>query len=182
MENSQYNSLTEKLIQNGILSKEDNQVDNIFDIKPDEDFSHSPFKDEEIFVANKNEEIKPKKDNKKRLNNYDLELIQNKNEEKNIKQRSNTLEIIARFLNFKKSMAKRGSAHKFEIFLCNFFPKLYKARLIKEAMAKLTELDIDTKLLADETIPYGEDETRYEDLIKYLSYANELQIRLKKRI
>ena len=49
MDNQQYNSLTEKLIQNGILSSQENKndssnnINNMFGIEPDEDMSHSPF-------------------------------------------------------------------------------------------------------------------------------------------
>ena len=46
-------------------------------------------------------------------------------------------------------------------------------------MSKFAELNIDTQTLLDKTIPYGENETRYEDLVKFLNYANELQTRLK---
>ena len=49
-------------------------------------------------------------------------------------------------------------------------------------MLKFDELNIDTKALLDKTIPYGESEGRYKDLIKYLNYANEIQTRLKKKI
>ena len=49
-------------------------------------------------------------------------------------------------------------------------------------MSKLLELNIDTKTLLDKTIPYGEGEARYGDLIKYLNFANEIQTRLKKKI
>ena len=67
-----------------------------------------------------------------------------------------------------------------ELFLYKFFPKVYRAKLIKKAIAKMLELNLDAKSLLDKTIPYGEGESRYEDLVKYLNYANELQTKLKK--
>ena len=44
------------------------------------------------------------------------------------------------------------------------------------------ELNIDTNKLLDKTIPYGEGEMRYQNLIKYISYANEIQAKIKKEI
>ena len=60
--------------------------------------------------------------------------------------------------------------------------KVYMAKLAKDAMQKLTELDIDAKLLSDRTIPYGENEKRYNDLIRYIVCANELQVKMNKKI
>lgn len=94
---------------------------------------------------------------KKRLNNDDLELI-NKSTEEKIKKVSGLKKIIYKF-----------------------FPRLYKAQLIKEAMAKFLELNIDPKTLLDKRIPYGEAELRYKDLVKYLKYAAEIQTRLNSK-
>ncbi len=151
MDNIKYNSLTEKLILDGIIPSEENNNENIFSAKA-----------AKTSAAQETPEIKTEiKSNKKRLNNYDLELLNNvsKQKSKNISQKSTFFEKI----------------------LSNFFPKLYKAKLIKEAMAKLIELNIDTNVLLDKTIPYGESEIRYKDLIKYLNYANEIQVRLNKK-
>ena len=49
-------------------------------------------------------------------------------------------------------------------------------------MKRLKELNIDTQKLLEKTIPYGEGETRYQNLVKYINYANEIQIKLKKQI
>ncbi len=168
MDNPLYNSLTEKLIQNGILSSPD--------IPYQEDDNRNFFKSEN---KNENEHVEQTK-NKKRLNQYDLDLIK---ETDNITApEKNPYESIKRFLNFKQIKLKKGDATLYEILFAKFFPKIYKAKLVKQAMAKFVELNIDTQTLLNKTIPYGENETRYKDLIKYLSYANELQTRLKNKI
>lgn len=178
MENPQYNSLTEKLIQNGIISASDD-AQNLFGIIPDEDMSHSPFVEKPI-EAPKAEIPEIKEEiNRKRLNNYDLELLKDNKEKTKVHQ---SFKIIKRFLNFKENMAQKGQSKLSERFFFTFFPKLYKAKLVKDAMAKLNELNIDTKTLLDKTIPYGEGENRYKNLIKYLNYANEIQTNLKKKI
>ena len=63
-----------------------------------------------------------------------------------------------------------------------FFPKIYAAKLIKQAMEKFHELNIDAKNLLDKTIPYGEEDTRYGELVKYINCASEIQTRLKGKI
>ena len=181
MDNQKYNSLTEKLIKNGILSsqkdKNSDNLDNLYGIEVDEDFNHSPFNTS--FQDNKTiEEKKPKK----RINQYDLELLQNTQQDNNPGRNITIFDIVKRFLTIKETMLNNGSGNNLEIFLYKFFPKLYKAKLIKESMSKLLELNIDTKTLLDKTIPYGEGEARYGDLIKYLNFANEIQTRLKKKI
>jgi len=179
MDNPLYNSLTEKLIQDGILSldNEGNEdAENFFAAKSEKDFKE----DENIFKKSTEQKPAPGK-NKKRLNDYDLDLIENPidspKEEKN-----RSIQAIKRFLNFKQNKLESGSAKPHEVIFARLFPRLYKAKLIKEAMAKFPELNINTKTLLDKTIPYGENETRYEDLVKFLNYANELQTRLKKEI
>ncbi len=170
MNNPLYNSLTEKLIQDGILSSPD--------IFYQEDDSKNFFKseNEEKTTTSNEGELKTKK----RLNHYDLDLIDNS--ENTIKPEKNPYDSIKRFLNFKQIKLENGNATLFELLFSKFFPRLYKARLVKEAMSKFIELNIDTETLLNKTIPYGENETRYKDLIKYLNYANELQTRLKKKI
>ena len=62
MENSAYNSLTQKLIQNGILPSENEEnASNFF-----ENTSTNPIIEEETEQKNKN---------KKRINQYDLDII-----------------------------------------------------------------------------------------------------------
>lgn len=148
MENNNYNSLANKLIQSGIIQNSENFF---------EDFCNNSKKTEEVekeqetIVENPINESK----SKKRINKYDLELIGSIN---------NSDEFL------KKSLIEK--------LLFKFFPKLYKAFLVKNAMKKLFELNIDEKMLFNKTIPYGENEVRYRDLIKYLNYANELQVKL----
>ena len=108
--------------------------------------------------------------------------MQNTQQDNNPGRNITIFDIVKRFLTIKETMLNNGSGNNLEIFLYKFFPKLYKAKLIKESMSKLLELNIDTKTLLDKTIPYGEGEARYGDLIKYLNFANEIQTRLKKKI
>lgn len=159
MDNIKYNSLTEQLISDGIIPSDVSGASNSSNnIENTNLFNTNPYQ-KEIFEEEK--ETNATKPNKKRLNNYDLELI-NKSSKEDYK-------------------IQKEKTTFFEKILFNCFPKLYKAKLIKEAMAKLVELNIDTNALLDKTIPYGESEIRYKDLIKYLNYANEMQIRLNKK-
>ena len=173
MEN--YNSLTEQLIQNGIIKNETsdkNNIDDLFGIEINEDLTNSPFAEHPIEIP------KALQKQSKRINQTDIEMLGDSSDEKNI---SNSFKIIKRFLKIKESLASKGSLGNLENFLFAFFPKLYKAKLVKDAMAKLKELNIDASKLLDKTIPYGESETRYQSLIKYLSYANEIQTKIKKK-
>ena len=159
MENGKYNSLTEQLIQNGILNSkvQDDKNENIFekyyDVELNENYSDSPF------LQNNNIEIEASPETKRRINEYDLDLLKGKDTR------------TFKFKNKKRSLS--------DFLLFKFFPKLYRAKLIKKAMKKMFDLNIDTKNLFNKTIPYGENEIRYNELIKYLSYANELQHELK---
>jgi hypothetical protein len=154
MEKSNYNSLTDKLIQNGIISSSNNDNVNIFekyyDIEPNEDYSKSPF--------HNNADIKTDDtvQSKKRINEYDLNLLKQ--------------DISSVASPIKKS--------PFDRFLFRFFPRIYKAKIIKKTMKKFFELNIDTKTLFKTPIPYGESEIHYNELIKYLKCANELQTEL----
>lgn len=176
MDNPNYNSLTENLIQNGIIQGEisdSNDSLNIFGIEPDEDMNNSPFIEKPIESSQENIF-------KKRLDCYDLEITQNSDNDI-FSNNQDTFKIISRFLNIKQNLASKGALGTIENFLFAFFPKLYKAKLAKDAMTKLAELNIDTQKLLDKRIPYGEAETRYQNLIKYLSFANEIQTKIKKR-
>ena len=146
MQNSEYNSLTEKLIQSGII-KPDAQAEEDFGANF---FSGAP--SEEV-----QEELKEPTNKGKRLNNYDLELLENsKNEE--IKEENKLQKIIYKF-----------------------FPKLYEFKVAKAAIQKMDELGIDTNALLDKSIPYGEGEIRYKNLVKFIKYANEIQTKLKRK-
>ena len=182
MENNKYNSLTEQLIQNGILSspnenKDKNKdfIESFYGIEPAQDMSNSPFV--EIPIEEDKNEIELK--NKKRINIFDSSFS---NDEFKNNENVSALKFLKRFFDLKTKKAQNASAFSFENILYKFFPRLYKVKIAKEAMRKLSELNIDTKALLDKTIPYGESEGRYEDLIKYLNYANEIQTRLRKKI
>lgn len=173
MENQNYNSLTQKLIRSGILQSDSNESENIFEtaVFPEE---------KNVFIQNSVKKDKKIPKNKKRLNNYDLELLKNENTKYSLKPRP--LEIIKRFLNFKQNKITNGSSCISEKILFAFFPDAYRIKLTKEALNKLVEFDVDAKTLFDKTIPYGERENRYENLVKYLKYANEIQTKLKESL
>ncbi len=175
MSNQNYDSLAKKLMQNGILPNIDESSDkeeNFFKTESIENIIDSPFDEEKIDIP------KALQKTKKRLNQSDLEMVSNNESNLN----NSSFKIIKRFLNFKENLASKGALSAIENFLFAFFPKLYKAKLARDAMSKLKELNIDTSKLLDKTIPYGEGEIRYQNLIKYISYANELQTKIKKKI
>lgn len=176
MSNEQFNSLTESLIKSGIIPRqvEQNDFESLYDLELD--MSNSPFVLQGENLENKNDV----KETKKRINNFDMDLLKGVSSNSPIKTNIDSFRIIKRFLNFKHNLAKRGQLGLLENFLFIFFPRVYKAKLVKDAMAKFNELNIDTKTLLDKTIPYGESENRYQNLIKYLNYANEIQTKFKK--
>ena len=168
MENSRYNSLAQKLIQSGILPSDSKASENFFEIP-----QTNPIIEAEKIKENKN---------KKRINQLDLEII----EKDSIKNTINfktvaLLKVLKKLVDFKEKNAKKRN-FKLENLFFKFFPKLYKAKLVKDAMNELLELNIDAKTLLDKTIPYGENDVRYQDLIKYINCANEIQTNLKKKI
>ena len=173
MNNPLYNSLKEKLMQDGILPSADSKIEQD---NNNENFFESEYK------KTQEDKKEPLIKSKKRLNQYDLDLIENVQNTTAPENKKNPCESIKRFLNFKQIKLDNGNAGFFEILFYKFFQKIYKAKLVKQAMTKFLELNIDAQNLLNKTIPYGENETRYEDLIKYLNYANELQTRLKKKI
>ena len=149
MENNEYNSLTEKLIQSGILQSndEENNSANFFNTKN----SHTQNPKEE------NKSAQPPV-SRKRINNYDLELLNEADVKIDFENKSNLQKILYKF-----------------------FPKLYEFKVAKDAIQKMTELGIDTNRLLDKTVPYGENELRYKNLVKFIQYANEIQTRLKRK-
>ena len=168
MENSNYNSLTQKLIQNGILPSDNTQNSNFFEMQ-----STNPIAEIKNTKENKN---------KKRINRYDLDILEKESISNTINFKTVALlKLLKRFIDFKQSRAKKNNL-KFENLFFKFFPKLYKAKLTKDALNQLLELNIDAKNLFDKTIPYGENDIRYQDLIKYINCANEIQTNLKKTI
>lgn len=177
MNNSNYSSLVDSLIQNGIISSnQDEQLDKNIE---------NPFKKDEGLnleaSSNKETEIEIPEallKKSKRLNQSDFEMISGNTEEN---PDTSSFKIIKRFLNIKQNLAHKGALGNIENFLFAFFPRLYKAKLARDAMLKLKELNIDTNKLLDKTIPYGESEIRYQNLIKYLNYANEIQTKIKRK-
>lgn len=155
MENNNYSSLTDRLIQNGIISSSGIEPANFFE-KPEGLVSDD--ENSNIVIESQQQNINNNPYASGRINGYDLNLIRKDTKNKNLKPRK-----------------KIGF---FDSFLLKFFPKLYRAKLVKKAMKKFSDLNIDAALLFNKTIPYGESEIRYGDLIKYLTYANELQIEL----
>ena len=169
MNNSNYNSLTQQLMQSGLIISEESEQNknNFFEVALEENATDLPI---EIEIP------KALKKETKRLNQSDMEMVS-----ANIDEfQNNSLRLITRFLNIKQNLASKGSLSIIENFLFAFFPRLYKAKLVRDAMLKLKELNIDTTKLLDKTIPYGEGEIRYQNLIKYISYANEIQTKIKK--
>ncbi|MBQ8635394.1 hypothetical protein IJ425_04500 [bacterium] len=179
MNNSNYDSLKDKLMQKGILPQESEQANKndlelLFEIEPNEDMSNSPFVQQPIEIPKALQKMH------KRLNQSDYEMVSNLTDPEMAS--FGTFRLVRRFLNIKQNLASKGALSTIENFLFAFFPRLYKAKLARDAMTKLKELNIDTNKLLDKTIPYGESETRYQSLIKYISYANEIQTKLKKKI
>jgi len=172
MNNSNYNSLTEQLMQSGLIKSEESDKieENFFETANSEYGADSPF---EVEIP------KDFKKQTKRLNQSDLEMVSQNSQDYTD---NNSIKIIQRFLTIKQKLASKGALGFVENFLFAFFPKLYKAKLARDAMSKLKELNIDTSKLLDKTIPYGEGEMRYQNLIKYISYANEIQTKIKKEI
>ena len=149
MKNNEYNSLTEKLIQSGIIQSDNNDLiqsdTNIFNAK-----NFDVVEDDEI--------LEPSETNRKRINNYDLELLEN------------------------GSPKAKNENSKFKNFIYKIFPKLYEFKIAKDAIQKMSEMGIDTKILLDKSVPYGENEIRYKKLVKFIKYANEIQTKLKNKI
>ena len=170
-----YNSLTKKLIEDGIIkdTTSDTSDYNIFSIGLNNESEESFFAEKPI------ETINPEKTISKRLNKSDYEMVSESLDE-NIS--NNSFKLIKRFLSIKQNLASKGALNHLENFLFAFFPKLYRAKLARDAMAKLKELNIDTQKLLDKTIPYGEGEIRYQNLVKFLNFANEIQTNIKKKI
>lgn len=171
MNNSNYNSLTEQLMQSGLIKSEESDKieENFFETANNENVANLPV---EVEIPH------DFKKETKRLNQSDFEMVSESLDDFN----KNSFKLIARFLNIKQNLASKGTLGFIENFLFAFFPRLYKAKLAKNAMQKLKELNIDTSKLLDKTIPYGEGEMRYQNLIKYISYANEIQTKIKKEI
>ena len=170
MEDYNYNSLANQLLENGIISSNEGNYE--LNLSNGENFFEK--------VEEKQETPQAPQTSHKRLNEYDSALI--KNASKPIDENfSDKLNIVKRFLEFKKTMLAKGKIGFIEYLEYKFFPKIYRAKLVKEAMNKLHSLNINANELLDKTIPYGENESRYDNLVKYLNYANELNTKLQKK-
>lgn len=174
MEDNIYNSLEERLIQSGII-KQGNEQENMFEIAQNDTAQNDIAQNDFVEIPDDFQKFNPL--NKKRLNEYDLNLLKEKIE--NDTPRS--IKTVQRFLNSKEKSVAGKKIISFEKLYFKFFPKIYKAKIAKEALKKLGELNIDTKLLHDKTIPYGEEELHYKNLIKYLNFANEIQNSVKRK-
>lgn len=195
MENSTYNSLAEKLKQSGILAdtndpvstpKENNMflngmMEGVFSVNQNAD---KTIKNETEITANQEQtqntpQNRTQREPKKRINRYDLELIS----DKPIQTPPSLFSIFKRLISLRKMNMENSKAYNLkERFLNGLFPKLYKIKIAKDAVKRLNELDIDTEALLNKSVPYGESEFRYNNLVKYLNYANEIQTRLNKKL
>ena len=153
MDNKNYNSLAQKLIQNGLLN--DINSENFFE----KSVNTISYKETEQKSSN-------------RINEYDCDLIKNRPARDGIKKTIN-FGTIASLKLFRQNSKTANLFFK-------FFPKLRRAKDTQDAIEKLSKLNIDTKKMLEKTIPYGESETRYNNLVEYLNYINEIQSKLKK--
>ena len=167
MRKSSYNSLTEKLIQNGIIPN-DNEVlnENFFENLNQKKEDNTPQEQQTSEING----------NKKRINQYDLDLI--KNNKLSAKETINfkitaTLKLLSCILGFGVE-----NSEKIDNFFEKFFPRLYRAKKLRENISYLAKY-CNVK---DKTIPYGEQEERYNNLVKYLSYANNIETKIKEKI
>lgn len=142
-------------------------------IKVNGDIKDSPFVDNpikktqkisDVAMQNREENIDEdvSKDFKKRLNDFDFDILQDSA--------------------IKKAQDKFSGSSVFGKFLYKYFPKIYKGFLIKKALNKLNALNITAKELVSKNIPYGESDERYNALIEYLSSANAIHTKLLKKI
>ena len=166
MKKSSYNSLTEKLIQNGILSD-------------DKEILHENFFEALNTQTQKNVEDEALKlqypESKKRLNQYDLELIGNK--KVNVRQSINfrmsaVLKILGCIFGFNSVNDER-----IDNFFEKFFPNVYRAKKLREHISRLAQYSKST----NKTIPYGEQEESYESLVNYLNCANVIGCEIRKK-
>jgi len=166
MENSNYNSLTQSLIQSGILQNDTETLQNT-----------------QNFFENSKEKTDSKIENnkvRKRINQYDLDLVQN-----NLKEDLRGKIGLKTYFSIKilKHIfgLKTLNNEKMNNFFQKFFPKIYQAKLIKENISKILELEVNFKSLSNKTVPYGEAQKRYDEIVKYLSCANEIEAKLKNK-
>lgn len=164
------NSLLGQLKELGLGAQTGEIIDepNPLAIKVNGDFKDSPFVDNPIVekslqdAAKVPAEADVSKDFKKRLNDFDFDILQDSA--------------------VKKASDEFSGSNIFGKFLYRYFPKLYKGFLIKKALNKLNTLNQTAAELVSKKIPYGESDERYNALIGYLSSANTIHAKLLKKI
>lgn len=164
------NSLLGQLQEMGFASNVEEA--NPLAIKVNSDIKDSPFIDNPILDSANNSLKKTVEENskenieqkieKRRLNDFDFDILQDSA--------------------IKKASDKFSGGNVFGKFLYKYFPKLYKGFLLKRGLKKLNLLNQTAKDLLSKKIPYGESDERYNALIEYLSSANTIHAKLIKRI
>lgn len=194
MENFTYNSLAEKLKQTGILADNKDPVStpkesNLFlkgmiegTAEADkETIQEQPKETKTQELTQSSPQKAQSKQTKKRINRYDLELLADKGKTKEAPP--SLFSIFKRLISLRRMNMENSKAYNIkERFLNGLFPKLYKIKIAKDAVKRLNELDIDTEALLNKSVPYGESEFRYNNLVKYLNYANEIQTKLNREL
>ncbi len=166
------NSLLGQLTELGLASGAGTEVEpgveegpNPLAIKVNGDIKDSPFFDnpiKESVKSSKRPENLDVEPSKKRLNDFDFDILQDSA--------------------IKKASDEFSGGNVFGKFLYKYFPKIYKSFLIKKALNKLNSLNKTTLELMSKKIPYGESDERYNALIEYLSSANTIHAKLLKKI
>lgn len=108
---------------------------------------------------------------KKRLNDFDADIL-NKNIETKKKTSFGKINYV-KCPNFEKKTNLKTN------FLYKLFPRLYKTKLVKEAVEKIKYLSEMSNELTSKQIPYGEQDERYKKLVDFLKYVNIVQADLK---
>lgn len=165
------NSLLGQLQEMGFASDIEEEP-NPLAIKVNGDIKDSPFIDNPILDEEKKsaknlvkETLKEnieQKTEKKRLNDFDFDILQDSA--------------------IKKASDKFSGSNVFGKFLYKYFPKLYKGFILKKGLKKLNMLNQTARDLLAKKIPYGESDERYNALIEYLSSANTIHAKLIKKI
>ncbi len=144
-----YNSLKDQLIRNGILpSNNADGSQNFFEFSIES--NTTPDTKEEIRQnPAQTNPISPSYN--RRLNTSDVEIIE--------------------------EIDKTGLKKYKDNFLFRVFPKLKQAKVAKEILKKIGDLNIDTNNLLEKSVPYGENDSRYENLVRYINAVNEANIK-----
>ena len=125
MEDYNYNSLANQLLENGIISSNEGNYElnlsngeNFFEKVEEDNFPKTD-------IEEKQETPQAPQTSHKRLNEYDSALI--KNASKPIDENfSDKLNIVKRFLEFKKTMLVKGKIGFIEYLEYKFFPRIIR--------------------------------------------------------